>query len=38
MSKKRVAVVIAHNFEDSEVIEPVAAIAGKVVNDHFKPI
>jgi len=26
MSKKRVAVVIAHNFEDSEVIEPVAAI------------
>jgi protease I len=26
MSKKRVAVVIANNFEDSEVIEPVAAI------------
>jgi protease I len=28
MSKKRVAVVIAHNFEDSEVIDPVAAIEG----------
>lgn len=26
MSKKRVAVVIAHNFEDSEVTEPIAAI------------
>ena len=26
MSKKRVAVVIAQNFEDSEVIDPVAAI------------
>ncbi len=26
MDKKRVAVVIAHNFEDSEVIDPVAAI------------
>jgi len=28
MSKKRVAVVIAHNFEDSEVIDPMAAIEG----------
>ena len=28
MRKKRVAVVIAHNFEDSEVIDPVAAIEG----------
>lgn len=28
MSRKRVAVVIAHNFEDSEVIDPVAAIEG----------
>jgi protease I len=26
MTQKRVAVVIAHNFEDSEVIDPVAAV------------